>query len=98
MGKLVPGAGHLVHMPSHVYIRVGRYHDAAETNKKAIEVDRQYQSKSGPQGFYTMYIAHNFQFLWASAMFAGSSAEAVQALQQMQAIIPPETADRRCRR
>ncbi len=79
VGTLVPGAGHLVHMPSHVYIRVGRYADAAEANRRAIEADRAYRARAGPQGFYSMYMAHNFQFLWAADLWAGRSAEAAEA-------------------
>jgi tetratricopeptide (TPR) repeat protein len=87
---LVPGAGHLVHMPGHVYQRVGRYWDAAEANRKAIVVDDTYVAKSPDQGFYLMYKAHNHQFLAYSAMSLGRSAEAYQAAQAMVAQFSPE--------
>ena len=50
LGQIAPGAGHLVHMPSHTYIRIGRYADAEESNRRAIEIDRAYFARVGPQG------------------------------------------------
>jgi tetratricopeptide (TPR) repeat protein len=87
---LVPGAGHLVHMPGHIYQRVGRYEDAAEANRKAIVVDDKYVGQVPQQGFYLMYKAHNHQFLAFSAMAAGRQAEAVSASQAMLAQFAPE--------
>jgi tetratricopeptide (TPR) repeat protein len=87
---LVPGAGHLVHMPGHIYQRVGRYEDAAEANRKAIAVDDKYVGKVPQQGFYLMYKAHNHQFLAFSAMAEGHSEEAIRAAQGMVAQFPPE--------
>jgi tetratricopeptide (TPR) repeat protein len=78
LGGLEPGAAHLVHMPSHIYARVGRWEDASEANRKAIAVDRDYLPKAGPLGFYFMYAAHNYQFLWSTAMMQGRSAEALE--------------------
>jgi tetratricopeptide (TPR) repeat protein len=86
---LVPGAGHLVHMPAHIYIRVGRYEEAADANRRAIAADDAYVKRSPDQGFYLMYKAHNFQFLYAAAMMEGRSAEALQAARSMVAQIPP---------
>jgi tetratricopeptide (TPR) repeat protein len=72
LGPLAPGAGHLVHMPSHIYIRVGRYHDAAAANIKAGEADMSYIAQCQAQGVYPLlYHPHNWHFLWASATFAG---------------------------
>jgi tetratricopeptide (TPR) repeat protein len=72
LGPLAPGAGHLVHMPSHIYIRVGRYHDAAVANIKAGEADTSYIAQCQAQGVYPLlYHPHNWHFLWASATFAG---------------------------
>jgi tetratricopeptide (TPR) repeat protein len=90
VGGMMPGAGHLVHMPSHVYQRVGRYEDAAEANRRAIVADKQYAAKANPQGFYGMYMAHNFDFLWQSAMMAGRANESLQAARDMMAAIPME--------
>ena len=77
MGSLEPGAAHLVHMPSHIYARVGRWEDASAVNRKAIAVDQSYLPMAGPLGFYFMYVAHNYQFLWSTSMMQGRSAEAL---------------------
>jgi len=87
-GGLVPGVGHMVHMPSHVYMRVGRYDDAAEANRRAIRADRRWSG--GEQGFYAFYRAHNFQFLAWAAMMDGRSAEAIQASRDMLGTLPAE--------
>ncbi len=90
IGTMMPGAGHVVHMPSHVYQRVGRYNDAAEANRKAIAADKQYMGSIGDPGFYAMYVAHNFQFLWAAALMAGRGEESLGAARQMVQMVPPE--------
>lgn len=77
VGALVPGVAHMVHMPSHIYARVGRWGDASEANRKAIVVDRDYLAKATGLGFYFMYAAHNYQFLWQTAAMEGRSAEAL---------------------
>src|SRR5688572_17275450 len=59
LAGLVPGSGHLVHMPSHIYARVGRYADASDSNERAIEVDRSYFKIAPPPEFYSMYFVHN---------------------------------------
>jgi tetratricopeptide (TPR) repeat protein len=83
---LVPGAGHLVHMPAHIYIRVGRYHDAVIANERAIEADNQYITQCHAQGLYPLaYVPHNHHFLWASAMLEGHSAKAVAAAREVAA-------------
>ncbi len=88
--RLVPGAGHLVHMPAHIYSRVGRWADAAQANVHAIEVDRAYRARSPNQGFYSIYMAHNRHFLSWAAMMEGRSALAIQSARDMIAAIPPE--------
>ncbi|HEX8954039.1 MAG TPA: hypothetical protein VF945_19425, partial [Polyangia bacterium] len=90
IGGLMPGAGHLVHMPSHVYQRVGRYNDAAEANRKAIVADKKYTGTIGDPGYYAMYVAHNFQFLWAAALMAGRGDESLQAARDMLKRVPAE--------
>ena len=88
---LMPGAGHIVHMPAHTYLRTGRYEDAAEANRRAIEADRKYLSASNAQGIYAMmYVVHNFQFLWAAASFEGRSAEALQAARDVVQHLPED--------
>ena len=82
--NLVPGSGHLVHMPAHIYIRVGRYRDAAIANQKAIAVDRDYLAQCHAQGIYPLaYVPHNQHFLWFSAIFEGDSDLAVQSANQL---------------
>jgi len=78
--QLMPGAGHIVHMPSHVYIRTGRYHDAALANLAARKVDEDYVSQCHAQGIYPLgYVPHNHHFLWAAASMEGWSAMAFEA-------------------
>src|SRR5262249_40325054 len=60
--KLVPGSSHMVHMPSHIYARVGRWSDAAESNLEAMQVDVAYRATHPNPGFYAMYMVHNAQF------------------------------------
>jgi hypothetical protein len=71
---LVPGAGHLVHMPGHIYIRVGRYEEAVLANEKAIAADDAYIAQCHAQGLYPVaYMPHNHHFLAAAAGFIGES-------------------------
>lgn len=73
--ELVPGSGHLVHMPAHIYARVGRYHDAVIANQMAIAADDAYLATCRPQpGVYPLgYVPHNHHFLWFAATMQGSS-------------------------
>src|SRR5439155_4791281 len=88
---LVPGAGHLVHMPSHIYMRVGRYDEATEANVRAVAVDREYIAKAKPDGMYPMmYYPHNLDFLWAAASMEGRSADALRAARDLSAEATPE--------
>jgi len=74
LAKLVPGAGHLVHMPAHIYWRVGRYHDASLANIEAAKVDEEYIAQCNAQGFYpALYYPHNVHFLWAASTMEGQS-------------------------
>ena len=83
---LVPGAGHLVHMPSHIYWRVGRYADASEANVKAAGVDEAYIAACNAQGFYpALYYPHNIHFLWAASSMEGRSAVAIEAARKVAA-------------
>jgi tetratricopeptide (TPR) repeat protein len=78
--NLVPGAGHLVHMPAHIYIRTGRYYDAIIANERAIEADNEYISQCRSQGIYPVaYVPHNHHFLSAAAAMAGVSGKALSA-------------------
>jgi tetratricopeptide (TPR) repeat protein len=84
--NLVPGSGHLVHMPAHLYWRVGRYHDAAEANVRAAAVDEAYITACNAQGFYpALYYPHNIHFLWAASSMEGRSAVAIDAARRLAA-------------
>ncbi len=76
----VPGSGHLLHMPAHIYLRVGRLDDAIQASQRAIEADRRYLEQVDAQGAYRVgYVAHNHHFLWAAAAMAGRQDLALQA-------------------
>jgi len=82
--ELMPGAGHLVHMPAHLYIRLGKYHEAAERNEQAAHVDEAYLATRTPSGNYADgYYSHNLHFLWASLMMEGRSAEATKVAREL---------------
>lgn len=89
LAGLAPNAGHLVHMPSHIYLRVGRYRDATELNRKAIAVDRAYIEKERPAGVYPiMYYVHNMHMAWASMSLEGRAKEALFMSRQVAAHVP----------
>lgn len=84
LSKFCAQAGHLVHMPSHIYVRVGQYHDASEANYRAQEADRAYISHCRIQGFYSgVYYPHNMHFLWYATSLEGRSAEAMKAAEKV---------------
>ncbi|HXI02039.1 MAG TPA: hypothetical protein VNI57_02575, partial [Candidatus Saccharimonadales bacterium] len=84
LANLVPGAGHLVHMPSHIYIRTGRYQEAVEANERAVASDDEYVTQCHAQGLYPLgYIPHNHHFLWVSATLAGEGAEAIATAEEL---------------
>jgi len=79
----VPGSGHLLHMPAHVYMRVGRYADAVTANEESIAADRRYLEQVDAQRAYRVgYVAHNQHFLWAAAAMEGRSAKALAAARE----------------
>jgi hypothetical protein len=84
LAELAPGAGHLVHMPAHTYIRVGRYHDATLTNLKATDADVAFLAFcKGSNGIYPLgYVPHNWHFIMMTAGLEGASAMALRAAQQ----------------
>jgi len=76
----LPGAGHLIHMPSHIFMRVGRYQDAYDINIEAAKVDENYIAKCNAQGLYPLaYYPHNLHFLAWSSMYTGRSGESIAA-------------------
>ena len=90
----IPGAGHLVHMPSHIYYRVGRYLDALADNKTAAEVDEKYlAATNAPMGVYRLgYYPHNVHFVMASAQMAGDGPTVIAAAEKLRGLIPDEVA------
>lgn len=88
--SLQPGLGHLVHMPSHIDVRQGRWAKAIEANSRAIEADRKYREKSPQQGFYHVYMAHNHHMLAYAAIMRGQSKLAIEAINAMAQGIPPD--------
>lgn len=88
--KMVPGAGHLVHMPAHIYQRVGRYADASAANRDAIVADEAYLQTVTPPGYYPLYVGHNYGFLAYSASMEGRGEEALAAARMAAASIPKD--------
>ncbi len=90
LGRLAPKAGHLVHMPSHIYIRTGDYHEAAQSNADAIVADREYIAKSGATGVYPMmYYNHNIHFLAAANAMKGRYADSIKSARELEANVKP---------
>jgi len=88
---LVPGSGHLVHMPSHIYIRLGRYLDGVESNERAVKTDEEYITQCKVQGVYPLfYYPHNHHFLLACAQMAGMSEKSKVAAEELKKTIPVE--------
>jgi tetratricopeptide (TPR) repeat protein len=80
LADLAPGSGHLVHMPTHIYLRIGRYLESVRLNERAMGVDAAYLSSCGPSGVYPLaYVPHNVHFVLASAALSGQKAKAMQA-------------------
>jgi tetratricopeptide (TPR) repeat protein len=92
LAGLMPGAGHLVHMPGHIYVRVGRYLDAVEANRHAVHADETYIQDQNPAlGMYTIgYYPHNYDFMAFAAMMLGRSAESIDAATQVASLLPSE--------
>ncbi len=94
LARLMPGAGHLVHMPGHIYIRVGRYADAVTQNEHAVHADEAYIRDQNPRGLYpTGYYPHNYHFMWFAATMAGMSERALYAARQVAPKVPIEVAE-----
>ncbi len=89
---LSPAAGHLVHMPAHIYQRVGRYADAIRSNELAIAADEDYITQCRAQGLYPLgYYPHNLHFLWFAATFDGQSKLAIDAARKTASKVDAET-------
>jgi tetratricopeptide (TPR) repeat protein len=90
LAALAPAAGHIVHMPAHVYIRTGDYDSAVKTNQKAAAADQAYIKSSGAQGIYPMmYYSHNLHFIAMCSAMNGDYAEARKAANMLAAHVGP---------
>jgi tetratricopeptide (TPR) repeat protein len=87
---LVPDAGHLEHMPTHIDILCGDYENAVVWNQSAVKADRRFLEREGPLNFYTAYRAHNLHFVVYAAMFSGQSRIALQAADELADQLTPE--------
>jgi len=91
LGPLMPGAGHMVHMPAHIYFRVGRYEDVLAANVKAVAADEDYISQCKAQGLYPLgYYPHNIHFIWFGATSMGQSQLALENARKMVTKMPIE--------
>ncbi len=84
----MPGAGHLVHMPTHIDVLVGDYANVIKSNQRAIDADQEYVKRQGANNFYTLYRIHNYHFLVYGAMFDGRAALALKRAREMVQQIP----------
>ena len=89
LGGLMPGAGHLVHMPTHIYIRLGKWDIAADRNVHAVHADEQYINERRPTGVYPMaYYPHNYHMMWYALNMLGRSEDALKAAQGVVKNVP----------
>ena len=89
LAELMPGAGHLVHMPSHIYMRTGQYDLVVEHNHHAVAEDETYIQDRRPTGFYQYsYYPHNYHMLWAGLIQLGRGSEAIAASRKIVSVIP----------
>lgn len=90
---LMPGAGHMVHMPAHIFFRVGRYEDVVTSNLKAVEADEDYITQCKAQGIYPLgYYPHNIHFVWMGSTALGQSQLAIESGRKVASKIPLEVA------
>jgi tetratricopeptide (TPR) repeat protein len=92
LAALMPGAGHIVHMPGHIYVRVGRYQDAIQANEHAVHADETYirDHRPGPGIYTAAYYPHNYDFLAFAASMIGRSRQAISAAEKMTTIVPQD--------
>lgn len=88
--ELVPDAGHLIHMPTHIDVLCGHYHDVVVYNQQAIVADRKYLDREGALNVYSMYRTHNHHFAIYGAMFLGQYTPAMEAAQELIDTTPEE--------
>lgn len=87
---LVPDAGHLVHMPTHIDVQCGDYHSVVHWNRKAVEADLKYYHREGAFNIYTGYRQHNYHFVIYGALFLGQIEPALEAVRGMWDTVPDE--------
>ncbi|HEY7056027.1 MAG TPA: hypothetical protein VH458_05860, partial [Vicinamibacterales bacterium] len=88
---LMPGAGHIVHMPAHIYMRLGRFADVISSNQAAVKADEEYIAQCRAQGLYPLgYYPHNIHFIWMGATAAGRSHLALESARKVASVIPAD--------
>ncbi len=90
LSELVPDAGHLLHMATHVNVLCGNYQNVVLRNHKAIEADKKYLARSGPMNFYSIYRCHNYHFKIYGAMFLGQRQVAIDTADELSASLTRE--------
>lgn len=88
LATIVPGSGHLVHMPSHIFVRTGRYAESSDLNARAIAADERYFALAPPPDFYSLYFVHNLHMLAFSAMMEGRYQVAIDTARKLEQRIP----------
>jgi tetratricopeptide (TPR) repeat protein len=89
---LMPGAGHIIHMPAHIYLRVGRYADVISSNEKAVQADEDYITQCRAQGIYPLgYYPHNIHFIWLGSTMSGQRKLAVEAARKTATAVAAST-------
>jgi hypothetical protein len=86
---IVPSAGHLVHMPGHIWMVLGEYETVANVNERAVEVDRRYLAETGVNSNYAGYLGHNLDFLLAARWMQGNASDAMRATGELTAAMAP---------
>ena len=93
---LMPGAGHVIHMPAHIYLRVGRYDDVVTSNQRAAAADEEYIALCRAQGLYPLgYYPHNLHFIWLGATMTGRAALAIESARRTAAAVATATAEQK---
>lgn len=90
LGEAVPGSGHLIHMPTHIYVLLGDYDNVIKRNARGVEVDKLFLEREGPANFYSLYRIHNYHFLVYGAMFDGQSQLAYDTALEIKDQVPEE--------
>ena len=93
---LMPGAGHIIHMPAHIYLRVGRYDDVVTSNQRAVAADEDYIAQCRAQGQYPLgYYPHNIHFVWLGSTMTGRSSLAIESARKTASAVANATAEQK---